>query len=46
VTLEPLEVLPRVSGRLPMEMEAEGLEEMIDLGKRNLHLFENVSVSN
>jgi hypothetical protein len=29
-----------------MEMEAEGLEEMFDLGKRNLHLSENVSVSN
>jgi hypothetical protein len=44
VTLEPLEVLPRVFGHLPMEMEAEGLEEMIDLGKGSLHLFENVSV--
>jgi len=27
--------VPRCSGRLPMEMGAEGLEEMIDLGKRN-----------
>jgi hypothetical protein len=37
-----------VSGRLSMEMEmeAERLEVMIDLGKRNLHLIENVSVSN
>jgi len=37
VTLETPGGVARVSGRLPMEMGAEGLEEMIDLGKRNLH---------